>query len=200
MVHQVDLCVSLLDGSTYCCRLRSRDTVAHLKSSLCASVGLTAGSAGLQLSCDGILLTDGGMLIEQMPPSGHLYAWTTRFTRARSDDALRLSHLRQRAAIAAQYVVWPQLVLMAHTIAAAVAQLPLRAWLRIGLWTSFAYGSNRVDLLGPYLIASSVWAVFLFGFQERAEGDESAYTVFNNGRALPGQLRGEDLQRDLVGM
>ena len=59
--------------------------------------------------------------------------------------------------------------------------------------------SDPCRLLGPWLVATATYLVYLFGFSEREAGQESAYTVFNdNMRALPGQLRAEDVQRDLM--
>lgn len=45
---------------------------------------------------------------------------------------------------------------------------------------------------------TATFLVYRFGFSDRAAGEESAYTVFNGLRALPGQLRAEDIQRDML--
>ena len=73
---------------------------------------------------------------------------------------------------------------------------------KVAAWTlGFYFAHWKVDLGGPYLVVSACWLVWSVGFSDRTEGEVSAYTVFNEGlQALPGQLRGEDLQRDLVGM
>ena len=50
----------------------------------------------------------------------------------------------------------------------------------------------------PFTIASLIW-LMIANLGERRAGDASAYTVFNRDfRALPGQLRAEDFERELL--
>ena len=72
-------------------------------------------------------------------------------------------------------------------------------WAKFAAWLIVARCTSTVELLGPFLIASATYFVYCFGFRERGEAEESAYTVFNrNFRALPGQLRAEELERNVV--
>ena len=65
-----------------------------------------------------------------------------------------------------------------------------------------AGAASRIGLLGPFLILLSTYLVYVYGFSERDREQESAYTVFNHGhRALPGQLRAEEIERQMaIGM
>lgn len=76
--------------------------------------------------------------------------------------------------------------------------VPIGTWVRLVVWLSLSIGASYGELLGPWLIATATYLVYQYGFDERAAGQESAYTVFNGLRALPGQLRAEDIQRDMV--
>ena len=50
----------------------------------------------------------------------------------------------------------------------------------------------------PFFIASLMYLMYA-NLGERAAGEASAYTVFNEGmHALPGQLRQEDMERELM--
>ena len=58
--------------------------------------------------------------------------------------------------------------------------------------------ARRASLAMPFTIASLIW-LMIANLGERRAGDASAYTVFNRDfRALPGQLRAEDFERELL--
>lgn len=79
--------------------------------------------------------------------------------------------------------------------------VPLGTWLRTAIWLSLFYGACRVELGGPFLVASLLWLTWLVGFSDGGGDGVSAYTVFNRDfAALPGQLMAEELQRNVVGM
>ena len=40
--------------------------------------------------------------------------------------------------------------------------------------------------------------MWTYGLGERGAGEESAYTVFNNFRALPGQMGADEIQRQVA--
>ena len=53
-------------------------------------------------------------------------------------------------------------------------------------------------MLPLFLFVSGLVAIFGFGLGERRLGEESAYTVFNNFRALPGQMGADEIQRQVA--
>ena len=58
--------------------------------------------------------------------------------------------------------------------------------------------SRRASLAMPFAIGTLIW-LMVSSLGERRAGDASAYSVFNRDfRALPGQLRAEDFERELL--
>ena len=112
--------------------------------------------------------------------------------RARADSTARSAPILLRDV--------PRLIIAAIPVVRDAAnQVPLGSWLRLALWLMLSITASYAELLGPWLIATATYLVWRFGFSDREEGEESAYTVFNRGlRALPGQLRAEDVQRDML--
>lgn len=144
-----------------------------------------------------------------------LTAWWPRFSAA---DAARVdahggaggvasSVLASRASLQARALARRAEAATRWLIGAAAPELARIAAARplllakIATWMTLFYAAHwRLELGGPFLVASACWGVWQVGFSERRAGEESAYTVFNDGRALPGQMRGEDLQAQMVGM
>ena len=183
--------VVFFDGRAQSYSLRPQDTVSELRSRVGLRMGLP--SSAVRLACGGVVLSDGRASVSATVGESTVTAWACRSARSRSDDAVRQS--RARAAVR----VWsPWLITAARALADITWRAPLMAWVQLFTWALLFFGAKYVGLTGPFLILSAMHAVYMFGFQERAPGEESAYTVFNNMRALPGQLRAEDLQRDLV--
>ena len=91
----------------------------------------------------------------------------------------------------------PRLIVAAIPVVRdAAKQVPLGTW---ALWLMLSITASYAELLGPWLISTATYLVWRYGFSDREAGEESAYTIFNRGlRALPGQLRAEDVQRDML--
>ena len=185
--------VELLDGTTDNYSLRPQEAVvSELRSRVGSRVGVPASS--VKLACDGFLLSDDRASLSNV---SNATAWVARSARVRSEHAQQ-SMPRKVDVVASARAWYPWLASTARAIAAAARRAPPMAWLRLTTWAILFFGAKYVGLTGPFLLVSAVHLVYLFGFSERAPGEESAYTVFNNMRALPGQLMAEDLERDLV--
>lgn len=197
--------------------VRRGDTVGEVRKRLMQQMrldGFPAGVTGVQLCSQGAVLHD-----DRLPALDHreLTAWWPRYSRgdaaaasahagglgasasallASSVASLRSQALSRRAAATARWLAGT----VAPELARAVSARPLLL-AKLATWTALFYAAHwRLELGGPFLVASAGWAVWQVGFSERGDGEASAYTVFNGGRALPGQLQGEDLQAQMVGM
>ncbi|KAK9800331.1 hypothetical protein WJX73_004053 [Symbiochloris irregularis] len=51
--------------------------------------------------------------------------------------------------------------------------------------------------LGPPFVLLTITCLIFFNLGTRTAGEASAYSVFNNGRRLPGQLTADELDRQL---
>ncbi len=190
--------VVLLDGREFSL---ASETPAALKRKLCAAATLGVEPGELRLAHDGALLADHDRdVLASLPPDARLVCWSPRYTRRRSDEALELASARRRRAAAAD----PDGALRRLGRHAALARdaalrIPLRWWAVAAAWAGVGAAAVRAEMLPLFLFVSGLVAIFGFGLGERRLGEESAYTVFNDGyRALPGQLRAEDLERDLL--
>ena len=80
---------------------------------------------------------------------------------------------------------------------AALRQVSLRTWVKLTVWFVLMLVCRRYRLGQPFVITTLI-VLMLTNLGERKPGEASAYTVFNEGmRALPGQLRMEDLEGEL---
>ena len=64
-------------------------------------------------------------------------------------------------------------------------------------WFLFGRLASSQGLGSLYLVLSVIAFIFT-NLGKRREGEASAYTVFNNFQALPGQLTGDQLDRQMV--
>lgn len=185
-----------MGGATQAFSARQHDSIGALKQRIASQLGLFA--AGTELCCDGRLLADRERVGDL--PSHKLTAWCRRYSRRSRGDFASSTLLQARRSFIDFPLDRKRAVTMARAAAAALLRVSLWTWVRAAVWLALWTGASRVDLHGPFFIATAVAAVGAYGFSERCEGEESAYTIFNGGRALPGQMNAEDLQRDLVGM
>ena len=75
--------------------------------------------------------------------------------------------------------------------------MSLRTWLKLAVWFVLMLVCRHYRLGHPFIITSLI-VLLLNNLGEKKAGDVSAYTVFNaDMRALPGQLRMEDLEREM---
>ena len=148
-------------------------------------------------------------------------AWGRRYSLRRSEEAAHLARNRELAAQRRTKAA------VAHTWVALRGYcyaLPRRTWLCLIVWlvlgrlakyVGFGASPSRACLStqshhttptragcrtagAPFFIASLMYLMYA-NLGERAAGEASAYTVFNDGmRALPGQLRQEDMERELM--
>ena len=94
------------------------------------------------------------------------------------------SHLRHRAGL-------PDAALLVIFALSPTGYAVLVAWFLFGRLAS-SQG------LGSLYLVLSVIAFIFTNLGKRREGEASAYTVFNNFQALPGQLTGDQLDRQMV--
>ena len=94
------------------------------------------------------------------------------------------SHLRHRAGL-------PDAALLVIFALSPTRYAVLVAWFLFGRLAS-SQG------LGSLYLVLSVIAFIFTNLGKRREGEASAYTVFNNFQALPGQLTGDQLERQMV--
>ena len=71
-----------------------------------------------------------------------------------------------------------------------------RFWLGVVAWCVGAHLSARAEL-GPLYILGTIFILIAINLGQRAVGQASAYSIFNNFRRLPGQLTAEDLDHQL---
>ena len=95
-------------------------------------------------------------------------------------------------------IVRPTLRASRPAALAAARRAPPGVWARAGAWLVLALLTVRLQLWPPFLIVSCVWLMWTYGLGERGAGEESAYTVFNNFRALPGQMGADEIQRQVA--
>lgn len=188
--------------------MRQGDTVGTVRQKLLHQMRTFQGfpeGVSVRLCSDGAILSDDRQLLS--PAQNEMFAWCPRYSQSVVPPAyaregasageharallVRVSFdLRSLAAwlLSAGRTLQP----LAIEAARVTARHP-RMLAKLAVWAALFYFAHwRVELGGPFLVASACWAVWQVGFSERSEGEESAYTVFNGGRALPGQLRQEE--------
>jgi hypothetical protein len=190
------IAVEGLDGTSHTFSLTERDTVGTLKRRVGLLIGIDAHS--VELCCDGAHLTSAATIASL--PGDALTMWTERYSRHRSDAARRQVDLARRQRALDVETMRAHLSASARWLTSIAMRLSLWAWLALAMWLAAFIATRRIGLEGPFLVASATWLVYRFGFSDRKAEEESAYTVFNHGhRALPGQLRGEEVERQMVG-
>jgi hypothetical protein len=203
----LSVCVDVLNGATTCpttttVTLDTGDSLLVLKQRLCTATGLPATT--LKLCCAGKVLLDDEQRIGSLP-STRLTAWGPRFTKLRSDKAFEAAEVQrevveeQRRALArpwwqrwrtAARLHWP-------AVRAALQTVRLRTWLKFAVWFLLMLVCRHYRLGHPFVITSLI-VLLLSNLGDKKAGDVSAYTVFNTDMAaLPGQLRMEDLEREM---
>jgi hypothetical protein len=83
---------------------------------------------------------------------------------------------------------FPELLLM------LIFMVRPRLWLYFLVWILFCPVASWAGV-GPLYVLATLFALVLFNLGSRKEGEASAYTIFNNFRALPGQLTADQLDR-----
>ena len=202
MKLSVDVLNEVTSPTTTTVSLNTDDSLLVLKQCLCAATGLPA--ATLKLCCAGKVLLDDKQQIGSLP-STRLTAWGPRFTKLRSDLAFEAAESQRqmveekRRALArpwwqrwraAVHLHWP-------AVRAALQTVSLRAWLKFAVWFVLMLVCRHYRLGQPFVITTLI-VLMLSNLGEKKAGDVSAYTVFNTDmEALPGQLRMEDLEREM---
>ena len=204
--HMVSLSVDVLNGATCptttTVTLDTGDSLLVLKKRLCAATGLPATT--LKLCCAGKVLLDDDQRIGSLP-STRLTAWGPRFTKLRSDKAFEAAEVQrevaeeQRRARARPWWQrwWTAARLHWPAVRAALQTVSLRTLLKLAVWFVLMLVCRHYRLGHPFIITSLI-VLLLNNLGDKKAGDVSAYTVFNaDMRALPGQLRMEDLEREM---
>ena len=190
----VELSVALLDGSEVTLKVGTDKTVGFFRRRATQNT-----QQKLVLCCNGTVLNDDSMLVGALP-SHQLTGWYPRFSASRSDEPTAAAAFSVRAAMTRRQL-WRTAQGAARLLLPALRTVQLMVWLQLALWLGLFWGASRVELGGPFLVASALALVWKIGFSDGASDGVSAYTVFNEGmRALPGQLQQEDLQRNVVGL
>jgi hypothetical protein len=196
----VDVDVTFFDGTCHffpACG--DGHTVGHLRRKLQQRTGHDSSRLAT-LSCDGAVLRDSVRLAE-LPAHRKLSAWYPRYSQSRSESRALAQAKLLSSRVGRGHLAAKVKAAIAEFVSGWLRQsTSLRAWAKLGLWVAISAAFKRGDFLGPWLVASLVGFISAYGFSERRSDEESAYTVFNGGRALPGQLRAEDLQRNVVGI
>ena len=190
--------VRFLDGDRHHVSMRATERVHALKERLAARTGCDAGQ--LQLCCNGQLLGS-DLAVGALPSGPLLTAWTARYSSPRSEEASALARVHQQAAKTRHWEAGLQLCRTAQQYSVVVLHglrcVPRGAWVRFVCWTSLMLVARHYRAGLPFVIATLIW-LMLTNLGERKTGDVSAYTVFNRDyQTLPGQLRAEDIEREL---
>ncbi|KAL1524743.1 hypothetical protein AB1Y20_019626 [Prymnesium parvum] len=159
-------------------RLPDDPTVGALKQRLSQTTG--APRASIRVATPLGLLDD-----ECLPRDVPLAAFSRRYSLPRSEAAAEAALARAQAARAAP------------PMRSVLRGVSWRTWAWIALWVIAGRGFKFAGFGAPFFIASLI-GLILLNLGTRREGEASAYTVFNEGNALPGQLRQEDLERELL--
>ena len=205
-VNVMDVSKDVLNGpscpTTITLTLKTDDSLIVLRQRLGEATGLS--SATLKLCCAGKVLLDGDQRIGSLPCT-RLVAWGPRFTKCRSDKAFEAAEAQrqvveeQRRVLARPWWQRWQAAARLHwpTVRAAHRTVSLRTWLKLAVWFVLMLVCRHYRLGHPFVITSLI-VLLLSNLGEKKAGDVSAYTVFNTGmEALPGQLRMEDLEREM---
>eukprot|EP00322_Chrysochromulina_rotalis_P011993 CAMPEP_0115890674 /NCGR_PEP_ID=MMETSP0287-20121206/33471_1 /TAXON_ID=412157 /ORGANISM="Chrysochromulina rotalis, Strain UIO044" /LENGTH=230 /DNA_ID=CAMNT_0003347449 /DNA_START=8 /DNA_END=701 /DNA_ORIENTATION=+ len=218
-VERIELSIVLFDGSEHLVHARPIETVGMLQQRLETVIGLHRPT----LCCEGVLLSNHTTAIANRRESRRLTVWgavrdaqlslSGRIMRTQRASPCFASQRHARLQLEKDQLEertrhpkvlslsdLPRLLVRATPVVVAAGRtIPASAWISLAVWLAASIAASRVELLGPWLVMSATYLVYRFGFDEREAGTESAYTVFNNNmRALPGQLRAEDIQRDMM--
>jgi len=82
-----------------------------------------------------------------------------------------------------------------HMLVASIFLLQLKTYLAIVVWYFCLRFLHLKFGHGPILVLMSMLFVIMSNLGRRQPGQESAYTIFNGFRALPGQLDADDVDR-----
>lgn len=190
--------VQLCDGRSHSFQMRTTDSVGVVRQKLSSVTGLPRAAicvaSGGETRSDSCLLETCRSKHDAEDASAVSFlAWTERYSAHRSTRAhaavLEAAAARERQA-QERADVWGR-------VREAAAQVPSRTWAKIGGWVILSRVAKHLGFGAPFFIASLIW-LMLTNLGERKPGESSAYTVFNQGRALPGQLRQEDFERELL--
>ncbi|KAL3894293.1 MAG: hypothetical protein SGPRY_013846 [Prymnesium sp.] len=131
-----------------------------------------------------------------------LVAWGCRFSVRRAEEAASLSwedgacadgtELAGRG-VPAAVGLRGALAFLARVVRA----IPPRRWAFLGGWLVLGKIFKYLGFGAPFVIGSLICLIFM-NLGTRGQGESSAYTVFNDGRALPGQLQQEDFEREIL--
>ena len=202
------------NGLMHTLRLRPTERVGTLRARLATAVGMPSNAPPLELVCNGLRCTDDAAHLATLPGRA-LTAWAPRYSRHISDAAGAQAAVRaaershyeaHKLKIEARAFCISALQQAGALASAARRQTPMvsrqlarverRTWGRLALWIGLTMISRELGLAMPFLIAAAIYAIF--NNLGSNNGGESAYTVFNGMRALPGQVRAEDIQRDMM--
>ena len=197
------LCVQFLDASAPH-ELAASGSIGTLRRRVAEARGLPA-DARVRLCLRGEEITDDGRGAGALEGET-LTAWTPRYSAGLSSQlAERSERLRQERAAELAFAsrpLWRKALDAARirgpAALAAARRAPPGVWARAGAWLVLALLTVRLQLWPPFLIVSCVWLMWTYGLGERGVGEESAYTVFNNFRALPGQMGADEIQRQVA--
>lgn len=182
--------------------LRNAETIGSLRRRLAAIANVPP--LQLKMAANGVLLSDSA----KAAAHPGITVWSSpRYSSQRSSSSAAFSSQGRAwdvhtVVTAARRALAVAKRTLSSTAAAgsALRSMPLSLWAKLALWLAVCVPAWRGGLGGPFLIVSALAFVYAFGFSDRQAGEESAYTVFNGGRALPGQMGAEDIQRQMVGM
>ena len=202
-MSRATLRVQFLDASASH-ELAASGSVGTLRRRVAEARGLPA-DARVRLCLRGEEITDDGRGAGALEGET-LTAWTPRYSAGLSSQlAERSERLRQERAAELAFAsrpLWRKAIDAARirgpAALAAARRAPPGVWARAGAWLVLALLTVRLQLWPPFLIVSCVWLMWTYGLGERGAGEESAYTVFNNFRALPGQMGADEIQRQVA--
>ncbi|QDZ25678.1 hypothetical protein A3770_18p81960 [Chloropicon primus] len=86
---------------------------------------------------------------------------------------------------------------LSDTLLSVLFALSPTGYATVLVWFLLGRLASAYDLGAVYLLLSMVAFIFM-NLGKRREGEASAYTIFNNFQALPGQLTGDQLDRQMV--
>ena len=69
-------------------------------------------------------------------------------------------------------------------------------WVTFLVWCAGAKLASWLEL-GPIYVLFTIVAVIYWNLGKRKEGEASAYSIFNNFQALPGQLQADDIDHQV---
>lgn len=182
--------VRLFDGTSHSFDVRAGERVLSLRGRAAARTGI--GANVLSLCCCGAVLSDDALLSSL--PSSTVTAWAPRYSEGRAPARAQPRAGAERRASA--QTLRSMLQLLREHGPGVVRSVPRGVWLRGAVWFALMLAARSWHFGMPFIIASLCW-LMLTNLGTRRAGDASAYTIFNHGVALPGQLDAEDFDREL---